>query len=145
MFTETWIVVANSSQARIFHLETVNQMIEINTLEHPESRMHTRDLVSDRSGNNKESSGEKKYPIEPQNTPKKHEMKEFARELAQYLEHERNQNSFKRIYLAASPQFLGLLRQEMSNSLTNMIECEIDKDITLKKPGEIIEFFPIGV
>ena len=47
----TWILVADSSRARIFSAETPSSaLIEINTLAHPQGRLHEQNLSSDLPG-----------------------------------------------------------------------------------------------
>ncbi|MES9844878.1 MAG: host attachment protein, partial [Candidatus Sedimenticola sp. 6PFRAG5] len=46
-----WIVVADTSRARIFSADKpASSLVEIQTLAHPESRLHEGDLVSDKAG-----------------------------------------------------------------------------------------------
>ncbi|MBA3603708.1 MAG: host attachment protein [Parachlamydiaceae bacterium] len=47
----TWIVVANSATARVFELEKSGNIKEIETLVHAQSRLHGRDLTTDRRKN----------------------------------------------------------------------------------------------
>ncbi len=140
MVNESWIVVANSSLARIYKKDKKN-LIEIKLFEHPESRLHNRDLVDDKPGRDFESVGNARHSLEPHHTPHEHEMMLFAKELANYLENARNQGNFDRLYLAASPDMLGKLRQILDHSTAKLIEAEIDKDLTQSKPSEIYNHF----
>lgn len=142
MKKETWLIVANSSLARIFKVEKKQALVEIEVLEHPESRLQNRDLVSDRPGRDFESMGHARHAIEPQTTPKHQEFASFAKDIAQYLDKARSEGHFNRLYVAASPSFLGLLRQTFGSSTTQLISGEVDKDMTHMKPAEIVNHLP---
>lgn len=133
----TWLIVANSSLARIYKLDNKHQVTELRVFEHPESRLHNQDLVSDRPGRDFESQGATRHAMEPKTSPKKLEFTLFANLLAEFLEKERSQGAFTSLYVAASPSLLGLLRQSLNPNTAKLIKGEVDKDITHLKPHEI--------
>lgn len=142
MKKENWLLVANSSLARIYKLDKNHQLTELKVLEHPESRLHNIDLVEDKPGRDFESSGTRRHALEQKTSPKKQEFTIFARLLADYLENARNQGAFDALYIAASPSLLGLLRQSMHANTAKLIKGEVDKDMTLLKPHEIPPLLP---
>src|SRR5271170_8124938 len=111
MKKDSWLIVANSSLARIFKLVTRQELKELKVIEHPESRLHNIDLVSDRPGRDLELGGTRRHALEPKVMPKRQEFIVFAKQLADYLENARNNGEFDTLYIAASPALLGLLRQ----------------------------------
>lgn len=140
----TWILVANSTIARIFEVEKNNKLIELELLTHPESRLHGRELTSDRPGRGFESAVIGRHAKEPTTPPKKVEFGIFAKHLSDHLETAHKEGKFGKLYLAASPQFLGLLRQEIGSNTAQTIAGEIDKDMTQMEPSEIRKhFFPL--
>ncbi len=142
MQKETWIIVANSTHARIFRLENL-QLIELDALIHPEGRIHEKDLIADKPGVTRGGPGT--YGMEQQKSPKKIEAVNFAKLVADSLDSARAKGQIDRLFVAAAPSFLGLLRQEMTQLLTNMVDVEVAKDITGLKPEEILGYFPIGL
>lgn len=142
MKKDTWLIVANSSLARIYKIEKRHDLKEIKVLEHPESRLHNLDLVSDKPGRDFESAGIGRHSLEPKVLPKRHEFEIFAKSLADYLENARNQGEFETLYVAASPSLLGLLRQSMHPNTAKLIKGEVDKDMTQMKPHEIPSYLP---
>ena len=144
MKKQSWIVVANSSLARVFRLENL-KLHEMDSLVHAKSRMHGIELTSDKSGENRESAGHGNASLSKQITPKKHEAIVFAKEVAGHLDLARSRGQIDRLFLAASPPFLGLLRQELNHQTAGMVSVEVDKDITHLLPEQIIEYFPIGL
>ena len=77
-------------------------------------------------------------------TPKQHEFAVFAKELADFLEAARNKGYFERLYIAAGPVLLGLLRRSLHPSTVKLINGETDKDITHLKPNEILMHLPFS-
>lgn len=144
MQKETWIVVANSTQARIFKLEGLT-LIEQDSLIHAESRMHEKDLIADKPGAAYSGVAQGRYGMGQQQSPKKIEVSLFAKQISDHLDNARATGRLERIYLAASPSFLGLLRSEMNNHTQNLVAAEVDKDITHMKEDEILGYFPIGL
>jgi protein required for attachment to host cells len=137
----TWVVVANSSCATIYKMEKIKELKELQHLEHPESRLHSRDLVTSRPGRSFESMADhSRHALEPPTSPQKIEFMAFARTLCEHLELARKNGDFDNLYLAASPSFLGLLRQYMSMHVNATIKKEIDKDMTHMQPKEICEY-----
>jgi protein required for attachment to host cells len=142
MKKNSWLLVANSSLARIYKIEKQQSLIELEVLQHPESRLHNRDLVSDKPGRDFESVGSARHSIEPHTTPKEHEFNLFAKHLALYLETAQNKREFERLYIAASPHLLGLLRQALHPSTAKVVSGEVDKDMTHMRSDEIITHLP---
>ncbi|MGA8164402.1 MAG: host attachment protein [Waddliaceae bacterium] len=144
MKKETWVIVANNSQARLFKLDRLN-LVEIEAFIHPEGRLHERDLTADEPGVYHPRVGEGKYAMGQQHSPKKNEAILFAKKLGDFLENARGRGDIERLFIAASPGFLGLLRQEMTHHTSQLIAAEVDKDITHLKPEDIRGYFPIGL
>ena len=137
-----WLVVANSSLARIYKVEKQKALVEVELLEHPESRLHNRELVSDKPGRDFESVGRARHSLEPRSTPQQLEFNLFAKELSAYLETARNNGEFESLYIAASPTLLGLLRLSLSPNTAKLVKGEVDKDMTHMNPDEIMTHAP---
>lgn len=144
MEREAWIVVADDAYARIFRLHKQKSIEEVETLVHPESRLKESELVSDRPGRSFESNTVARRSIGQTNSPKKQEAINFAKFVANYLNDAAATGRCVKFYLAASPSFLGLLRQELSKTTSKLIESEINKQITHLEKEEICEFFPFA-
>lgn len=140
MKKELWILVANSSVARIFK-KNGSSLVSVKVLEHPESRLHNRDLVSDKPGRDFESIGAAKHSYEPQHSPHEVEVINFSREISSFLQTAKNNEQFDDLYLAANPSMLGLLRQNLSSEIAKITKETLDKDLTQMMPEEIINHF----
>jgi protein required for attachment to host cells len=144
MKKETWVVVASSALVRIFRLEGL-KLVEVETLIHPEARMSERELVSDKMGYTWDSSTGQRSSYSPPHTAKDTTNQNFARKVASHLDQARMSGSLGKLYLAAGPTFLGVLRNELNLQTQHLIAAEVDKDITHLDPQEIKSHFPIGV
>jgi len=143
MKKETWVLVANSSVAKIYKAENNQTLKEIANLEHPESRLPEHELVSSRPGRSFDSLGKGRHAMEQQTSPHMQEFMLFARELTQLLEEAFSKGKIGRLYVVANPQFLGLLRQSFSHHLASLVASEVDKDMTHLKPAEIRTHLPL--
>jgi len=141
----TWLVTANSSIARIYKIQGGFSLQEIKVLEHPESRLKSGDLVSDKPGRDFESMGTTRHRMEPPMSPKQQEFMIFAKQISEYINSEAQKGGFKKLYLCASPNLLGLIRQHLSGSTMKLIAGEVDKDMTHIRPEEIISHLPFIV
>lgn len=133
----TWILLADESVARIIEAHSLNDLREIGRIEHPSGRLHDADLTSDRQGRSYESFGSTRHAIAVKTTATELEAQLFAREIANFLERARTENRVQRVYLVASPNFLGLLRAQLQPSLEAIIVEGVGKELTHIKPEEI--------
>lgn len=126
----TWVVIANSAHAKIFRLVKFPKIEPLAVFEHPESRLHAQDLVSSRPGRNFQSGGTTRHAYQPMTDPKLVEAEKFAKLLGDYLSTVHLKGEFSRLYLIASPAFLGLLRTHIKSKTREAVIAEIAKDMT---------------
>lgn len=134
---ETWVLVANSSQAKLFRLTQFPKIEPIQDFAHPESRLHDQDLISDKPGRNFDRMGTGRHSYESKHDPKSLEIDKFGKILAEHLNLAHENGDFSRLYLLANPSFLGVLRQELNPRLQNAIVSEIAKDMTEHPKSDI--------
>ena len=139
----TWVLVADSSRARIFSADTPSAPLkEINTLAHPEARLHEQNLTSDLPGHQGDSSGSGRHGFTDEIEPKEQEIIDFAKHIAKHLEQARATNKYKQLLIVAAPAFLGTLRNQLSDQTRKMVSIELDKNLTQQKPEEIRSHLP---
>jgi len=139
----TWIVVAESSRAKVFTGKGRQAGLELlETFEHPEARQHERDLASDRPGRAFDSAGQGRHAMEQDIGPKEQETIRFAKQIAGYLEAARVKGGFNRLILVAAPRFLGELRQQLSANTTALVTDEIGKNLVQQEPEDIRKHLP---
>jgi protein required for attachment to host cells len=73
---------------------------------------------------------------------KEHEATVFAKEIATTLEKAVAEGKTNKIYIVASPSFLGMLRKNFHAPLEKAIAGEVDKDICMLSTKEIREHLP---
>ncbi len=139
---KVWVVVANSSYARIFQVENGQILTEKESLRHYESQMREMDLVSDKPGRNTSVHGSGPHPYQEPTPYKLKQRNIFADQIAALLEKALNEAAFERLYLIASAPFLGSLRESLSKRVYKTVQGEVDKDITILTPKEIREYLP---
>ncbi len=134
----TWIVVANASLAKLYaNLGPNKGLTLVKELIHPESRQKNSELVSDRLG--AMGAGTGGGSMQPQTTPKQHEAKVFAQEIAQELYQGRATNAFKRAILVAPPAFMGMLNTVIDAPTAQLISDRFEKDYTKSTEPELRE------
>ena len=127
---KTMIVVADSSRARIFTADSAHAPLnEIETMAHPEGRMHEQNMVSDMPGKDSGKGGGGDHAYQEKIEPKKQEMIEFAKRIADYLDGARNANKLDKLLIVAAPAFLGELRTHLSAETSKKIAFELDKNL----------------
>jgi protein required for attachment to host cells len=139
---KTWILVAHKAGARFFENQGPGKGLElIEEVEHPEGRERDREIDSDRPGRSfrKDSGDPRRAAMSRSESPQERAAADFARELAQKLQHGRAQNEFQRLVLVAPPQFLGLLRSALDGPTSQLVVGSLDKDLAASKKAELEE------
>lgn len=142
MTKTTWILVCDASRARLFREQPRGtRFLLIEELEHSESRMRARDLMSDANGRKpvgpvparsvKGQGGAYGRPgVEPETDPKEVEAEKFARELAALLRKGLDEHAYERLAIIAPPRFLGTMRGTVGSEVEKRLTLTIDKDLT---------------
>ena len=125
----TWIVLADSSRARILEASSAtSDLAEVATIEHPQSRAHERDLTTDAPGTRFATAGHGRHGGGPATSAKDEQAVLFARELAERLDRDLMDGRYHRLIVAAAPKFLGLLREELTTLTTSVMALEYPKN-----------------
>ena len=134
----TWVVVANSSSARIFRAEGFERtLVQVEDLAHPEGRLHETQMTSDLPGRTFDRFGQGRHAMEEDTPPKRHEAARFAKHISERLDSARTHGDFSRLVLVAEPRFLGLLRDNLSAESSKLATEQVDKDLVRFGPEEI--------
>jgi protein required for attachment to host cells len=139
--TGTWILVAESSRARLYRADNRKSPIsEVEALENPSGRLHEGDLVSDRPGSDGGSVGQGRRVLDDKTSARQHEHISFAKQLADRLNAARTDGEFSRLVLAAPPAFLGLLRDNLNKEVMDMVYAQVDKNL-VQQPAEALRAY----
>ena len=138
----TWIVVADSSRARLFRSTTGSRQIsEVLDLVNPAAREPSRDLVTDADGRvfARGGKGQPTHASVPRTDPVEHQTELFAKRVVEAIEKGRVDTHYEELCLIAAPKFLGLLRANLGKEARKLVTREIDKDLSGDDPASIYE------
>lgn len=139
----TWVLVADNSRARFFQAEkAASPLTELSTLAYPEARLHEGDLVTDRSGRDRNPSSGGAHGLGSESVHKKESAERFAQQVCEELEAARNGGRFNKLYVVAAPAFLGLLRKHQSPALRQVVAGEVDKNLSTQDGPTIRKQLP---
>ena len=128
---DTWILVADSSRARLFAASQRGKPWNlVDKFEHPETRERTVKINPKERGKQKQSFGFGSPAMESKTEPRQVEKLHFAEELANRLDVGLRQNEYGALVLVASPQFLGDLKSKLDRQVMKCITGAVDKDYT---------------
>lgn len=133
-----WVLIANNSNAKIFSVKGLGKEItKIHDLDHPNSRKKSGEILTDRPGRAYDRVGVGRHAVGKD--PMVHEHQVFAEKLSEILRKGFDQGSYEEIALIASPQFLGAIRQSLSDPVKKLVGNEVDKDIVATSEAECID------
>jgi protein required for attachment to host cells len=133
-----WVLVADSASAVIYTADERLEAFEpIAHLDHPASRLASRDLVTDDRGRTRAFPGGPQSATEPHHTPHQNEVHVFAHALAVRLRKGVDERAFERIVLVAPPALLGQLRLELDVHTSDRVVASIPHDYTRAKVHEL--------
>jgi protein required for attachment to host cells len=139
---KTWILVAHEAGARVFENRGPGKGLELlETIEHPEGRLRDRDIDADRPGRSfrKDSGDPHRAAMSRGEGPHDRAVADFARALADKLQHGRVTNQYERLVLVAPPLLLGLLRSTLDGPTAQIVVGSVDKDLARSKEAELIK------
>lgn len=138
----TWVLVADNSRARFFTAKhSTSPLEEVLDLTYPEARLHEGDLVTDKSGRDRNPSTGGAHGVGT-DSAKQDGAERFALRVCSELESARSSGAFKKLYVVAAPAFLGLLRKQESPALRQLVAGEIDKNLTTQDDAAIRKHLP---
>ena len=139
---KTWVIVADNSRARIFTSETPSSpLIEVDSIVHPEARMHDRDITSDLPGRGSGTGGSR-HSYETETDAKDYENLGFAKRIAGFLDEARKSDKYKQLIIVAAPSLLGNLRSGLNDQTRKLVSLELDKNLSQLSPAEIRKHMP---
>ena len=125
--SKTWVVVAESSRAKIYEVENANShktLKELKGFTHSISRSHNQQLAGNQQKESRHSQLTGSH-----DTHKDHVRSEFARSLSDHLNSARNKQQFNKLILMSPPKFLGDLRKNLGHETNKFVVSAIDKNL----------------
>ena len=135
----TWILVGDSSRARIIEQHGVNGALqEIEDFINPAGRTTGNEFAADHQGQF-HGKGERfqQHAAEPAVAAHEHATELFAKSLTEYLEHANGEHRFHHLRLVAAPKFLGLIRASLGKELERAVSESLDREIASWSLAEI--------
>ncbi|MGG7607303.1 host attachment protein [Massilia sp. BKSP1R2A-1] len=155
----TWIIAANAGRARFFSESDANEPLqEMQDMVNPAAQLRTVDTETDRLGptsaagsahnigsnagagfahNAQAGAPNKQY--QPAQTPQQHATDLFAKDVAEFLLKSHQEGRYQQLMLAASPEFLGVLRTKLNPQVQQLIKTEVNKDYTHSSAQQLRE------
>ena len=132
-----WIVVANASLARCFeHSSFTEPLGALATLEHPEGRLHARDLEGDLLAHTHKDEA-RRNSFAPRTAPKQREREQFARQVAKFLAEGVEAHRCRGVVVFASNPFLGELQAQLGDGVRHLLLAIHALDLTALPVNEL--------
>lgn len=125
-----WYLVGHRAGARIFEQEGIKPELRlVRRFQNPQGMLKTSELVTDRQGRADSSYMVGHNAVGKDDTPRKHVLESFARELGEFLEQEAERNTFASLVLVAEPHLLGELKKAIGKVTFHRMREVITKDL----------------
>jgi protein required for attachment to host cells len=140
--SETWIVAANRTDARILSHRRGGKIEELETFICTEARQPGRARVSDAPGRSHDRKGPARHAMEPHTDVAEQLARGFARQIAERVEKGRNENAWDELVLVSGDRFLGFLREALSSHCREKVVAEVHKNIVTEDVATIVAAMP---
>lgn len=121
-----WLIIANSVKAEIYSIENQSPTL-VTVLENPDGRLKSHELTSDKPGSYGTSHATRGQ-FSFSHDPHKEEHLQFAKKIAEFLEHTKNENKYEEFILCAEAGFQGLIKEALSEHVQYSLLRTISKD-----------------
>lgn len=137
------IVVADSRQASFFDAgKPSGPWARRGSLHNETAGMKDTDLETDREGRRFGGTAGHRHGVDGERSTERHELTNFAREVAQSIEAARVAREFDRLVIVAGPRMLGMLREELPQRCREAVAAEVDKDLSARNAAALREAVP---
>lgn len=115
---KVWVLTANRSEAKVFHLLKGGVLAPVKEFAHPEGKLRTR-AFRDREGR------------DPRDPHRENDdlLTQFARDVARDVNRAGHGHEFEGLILVAGPRVLGALRGELDDFIKKRILAELEHDL----------------
>jgi protein required for attachment to host cells len=134
-----WILIADPAGAKLFSKEGPSAALKFERdIENPRGRARPQELLADDPG--RYAKGGKHgvlSAMEPRTPVHKAEEIRFAHHLAELLEVGRAKKQYEVVAMFAPPEFLGILRKEISPAVSKALLISVAKDLCHIDPHDL--------
>jgi protein required for attachment to host cells len=135
--TRDWVIVADSTVARIYEQRGGGELRSVREFRNPAAHAHPRDLGSDRPGRRVDSFGHRHALGSERDDATKHALAEWVGEIAQELDRARSAGGFATLTLVVPPRLLGALRAALSPACQACVTRIVRKDLVHSTEAEL--------
>jgi protein required for attachment to host cells len=155
----TWIIAANAGRARFFSESDAKEPLqELDDMINSAAQLRTVDTETDRLGPtsaagsshniggneaagfaHNAAAGAPNKQYQPAQTPQQHATDLFAKDVAEFLLKAHQEGRYQQLVLAASPEFLGVLRTKLNPQIQQLVKTEVNKDYTHSSAQQLRE------
>ena len=137
------IVVADQAEAIFYDSPSLKaRPTEVARIADAAAHLHNRDFLSERPGRSYESVGGARHALGGENDPRQREAVSFARRIANTLDEALRRQEYEQLIVVAGPQFLGMLREELSKPTQARVVYEVHKDLVHGPAEALREHLP---
>lgn len=134
-----WVLNSNSNTCKIYDYHKPSDSLKlIKEFEHPENKLKTSELVSDKPGKYKANDASR-GSFSPASDPKENMINQFLHDVAKTINTERSKNNFDKLIIIAPPNIDGILMQHLDKHVKSLIICNIQKDHLQTPEKELLE------
>lgn len=138
----TCIVACSAAEARLWRSTSrFGEWQFLTSMSNPSATDREAEFSSDRPGRAFDSFGAGRHSMTQARSAHHHDLLQFARQLAEYLNRSIANADFAHIVLIAAPKFLGCLRNEMSDAARRALVLEESKNLTVLDDSAIKKYF----
>lgn len=135
----TWILVADSSRARIFAKDRDEERYqEIEDFANPVGHEDDSDVMRNQLGRFRgRNDANQAHTATPETDPVEHRIDQFSKSLGDYLDKACLEKRYESLRVIAPPRFLGHIRDHLGEHARQHLEEEIAKDFSWYEQTDI--------
>jgi protein required for attachment to host cells len=123
------VVVADEREANFFDLTGLRAPPAASGSLRNDAARPDRELETDRPGRRFGGANANRHAVDGERSTERHEMEQFAKEVARSIDGARVRHEFDRLVLVAAPRMLGLLREALPAPCRSVVAAEVAKDL----------------
>jgi protein required for attachment to host cells len=124
------ICIADHTRARIYAQSARGASLRlVEEIARPQAGWKNTDLVSDRPGVKRQGYSAAAFGGAAHETPKEHEQRKLAHDVAAALEKARMRGDLEELVLVAGPKTLGSIKRQLTSATSKKLAATIESDI----------------
>lgn len=137
------LVVADEREANFYDMAGAQTPLEpCGVLTNEAAGLRDRDLETDRAGSGFNPGAPGRHGMDGERSTERHEVEQFARQVARAIDSGRVRNEFERLVIVAGPKMLGLIRDSLPAPCRSAVTAEVVKDLVHHEPAAIRDAVP---